>query len=396
VEKERSSQKSGWRAFFFLGRGIFFSVFAIGFVSGIFAVDDPPDFYKTLLTEAEYYYFQKRPEISREKLNKIKVEYSKHLELGYFRLSGKLYEDAGREPEAIEEYERALRIQKEDSELAKKLYFFHLKDRRIRKAFDYLRIYLYLKPEDLSLRYKSLILASRLGERKYFQYAARLIESNAPKKQEPERLEALRKEKKYAEGLSLSKEMVEIYPFEKKFHEYLRIFQYHLSPDSDQMEEILLDTAAIFFQEKKYSLDLAQFYTKKKRIHAALNLYRRMFSQGLASEGWDLEEEILFLIRNTYFQLGWKEQAKDISFLVDMVRKAEHLTEQEIETKYLLNKNREILVYAIYFLEKNKSKSVDFYKERLYNRDQKLGDKEFMNVFPVFDYEVNTEMNQSR
>jgi hypothetical protein len=71
VEKERSSQKSGWRAYFFLGRGAFFFVFAIGFVSGIFAVDDPPDFYKILLTEAEYYYFQKRPEISREKLNKI-------------------------------------------------------------------------------------------------------------------------------------------------------------------------------------------------------------------------------------------------------------------------------------------------------------------------------------
>ena len=395
MEKERSSQKSGWQAYFFLGRGVFFFVFAIGFVSGIFAVDDPPDFYKILLTEAEYYYFQKRPEISREKLNKIKVEYPKYLEYGYFRLSGRLYEEGGRETESIEEYEKALHIKKDDSELALKLHTIHIRDRRIRKAFDFLRIYLFLQPGDSTLRYKSLVLSSRLGEKKYFEFAKKRIEKVSGIDTEEENikiLEGFLKDKKFIEGTTFAKTKVEQFPFNQKYHEYLRIYQYNVSPESLEMEDILIDTAAIFFKEKKYSLDLAQYYTKKKRYYAALNVIRRMFSQGLALEGWNIEEGVLFLLRTTYFQLGLKEQARDVSQLVDMMRKEEHLTEEEIETKYLLNKNREILVYAIYYLDKMKFKKVNIYKERLINRDQKLGDKEFMNIFPIFDYEINTEM----
>ena len=165
MEKDRSSQKlAGWTYFFWVGGFLLFLSF-IGLFSGLLAVDDPPDFYKTILTEAEYYYFQKRPEISREKLNKLQVEFPGFLEYGFYKLSAKLYEDSGNETEAILAYEKALYQKKEDSTLALKLYNLYAKDRRIRKAFDFLRIFLALEPGDRSQRFQSLILASRLGEK---------------------------------------------------------------------------------------------------------------------------------------------------------------------------------------------------------------------------------------
>ncbi len=395
MEKDRSSQKlAGWTYFFWV-RGFLLFLSFIGLFSGLLAVDDPPDFYKTILTEAEYYYFQKRPEISREKLNKLQVEFPGFLEYGFFKLSAKLYEDSGNETEAILAYEKALYQKKEDSTLALKLYNLYAKDRRIRKAFDFLRIYLALEPGDRSQRFQSLILASRLGEKKYFEYAKKRISNFGEEENEKESLESLQKildQKKYSQGVMESKSLVEKFPFNKNYYHYWRLFQYHISPDSDEMEDILISSASVFFQEKKYSLELAQFYNKKKRYQAALNLFRRTFSQTLKADGWNMDEEILYLLRTTYFQLGNKEQAKSISILIELMRKTEHLSYEEIESKYLLNKNREITVYAIYYFSKMNSSKSDVYRERLINRDKKFGDRELMNIFPIFDYEINTEI----
>jgi hypothetical protein len=395
VEKERSSQKlAGW-AYFFLVKGFLLFLLLIGFISGLLATDDPPDFYKTILTEAEYYYFQKRPEISREKLNKLQVEFPSFLEIGYYRLSAKLYEEAGVESEAILEYEKALFQKKDDASIALKLYSLYAKDRRIRKAFDFLRIYLALEAGDRPLRFQSLILASRLGEKKYFEFAKKRISNFGDLENEKESLEGLQKlldKKKYSKGVTESKSLVEKFPFNKNYYHYWRIFQYQLSADSDEMEEVLISTASVFFQEKKYSFELAQFYNKRKKYHAALNLFRRTFSQTLNVDGWNMDEEILYLLRTTYFHLGWKEQAKSISILIELMRKTEHLSFEEIESKYLLNKNREITVYAIYYFSKSNPNKSEVYKERLINRDKKSGDRELMNIFPIFDYELNTEI----
>ncbi len=394
MEKERSSQKLAGRTYFFLVRGFLLFLLLLGLFSGLLATDDPPDFYKTILTEAEYYYFQKRPEISREKLNKLQVEFPGYLEYGFYKLSAKLYEDSGNETEAILAYEKALYQKKEDSALALKLYHLHAKDRRIRKAFDFLRIYLALEPGDRSLRFQSLILAGRLGEKKYFEYAKKRINEFKDPESEKEALESLQKlldQKNYTQGILKSKSLVERFPFNSNYHQYWRIFQYHVSRDSDEFENVLISTASIFSEEKKYSLELAQFYNKKKRYHAALNLFRRTFSQALISEGWNMDEEILFLLRTTYFHLGLKEQARSITLLIELMRKTEHVSFEEIETKYLLHKNREIIVYSIFYFSKNNLSKSDVYRERLLQRDKKLGDRELMNIFPIFDYEVNTE-----
>ena len=85
------------------------------------------------------------------------------------------------------------------------------------------------------------------------------------------------------------------------------------------------------------------------------------------------------------------DDARDISVLIDLLRKGEHVAEEELANKSLLHRNREFLVYAIHYLEKQRSTKVSSYLEWLKERDSKKGDGEFMNIFPVFDYEVNTE-----
>ena len=369
-------------------------IVSTGFISGLLAIDDPPDFYKTLLTEAEYYYFQKRPEISREKLSKLQTEYPQFLEFGYFRLSARLYEDSGHVIESLEEYERALNLKKDDPELALKLFKGYDAERKLRKSFNYLRIYLSLVPGDLSYRLKSLVYASRLGERKYFEFAQKKINSLVEADKESDYLKNIEKvyrDKKYSECRQLSLSLREKYPFNKKYHHFARICQSYISTISDDMEDILLTSAAIFYKEKKYSLELAQYYLKNKRNFSALNLFRRTFSQALQNDGLGVEEEILFLIRDIYFKMGWMEDARDVSSLIDIIRRKEHVPAEDFEALYLLNKNREVIVYAIYYFSSQKSNKVPLYLERLKERDSKRSDKEFMNVFPVFDYEVNTD-----
>lgn len=372
---------------------IYLFIVFFGF-SGLLGAEDPPEFYKLLLTEAEYYYFQKRPEISREKLNKLLVEYPKYLEYGYYRLSGRLYEDSGYLREALEDYEKALYRKKEDSEIALKLFNHYDSERKLRKAFDFLRIYLALVPEDPARRFRSLVYSSRLGEKKYFEYALKKIGENSGVERKEENLKQLEKmflEKSYSECKSFSLSLIEKFPLENQYHNYYKICILNTKFEPRELEDALLHRACVFPLEKKYSLELAQFYFSKNRFYAALNLYRRTFSQALLREGWNTEEETLYLLRETYFRLGLTEDARDISILIDIIRKAEHTTEEELVNKYLLHKNREILVYAIHFIKKQKKDGAGRFLEWLKERDSKRGDREFMNIFPVFDYENNTE-----
>ena len=355
---------------------------------------EPPEFYKLLLTEAEYYYFQKRPEISREKLNKLLVEYPTHLEYGYYRLSGKLHEDSGQLQYALEDYEKALQQKKEDSEIAGKLFSHYDSERKLRKAFDFLRIYLALVPEDPPKRLKSLVYSSRLGEKKYFEYALRKIRETSGKENREETIRNLQKlvdSGNFSECKTRSASLIEKFPEEIQYHNYFRICIVNMGSNPVDLEEALINRAAIFFREKKYSLELAQFYYDRKRFFAALNLYRRTFSQGLLKESWNTEEETLLLLRDTYFRLKRVEDARDISRLVELMRRGEHVAEEELANKTLLNRNREFLVYAIHYLNRQRSTKVNSYTEWLKERDSKKADEEFMNIFPVFDYEVNTE-----
>ncbi len=163
--------------------------------------------------------------------------------------------------------------------------------------------------------------------------------------------------------------------------------QNSLNSKSDEMENVLLGMAAIFFQDKKYSLLLGNFYKLQNRKFQALNLYRRMFSQSLKNEKYEFDEDVLYLIRDSYYELDRTKDALAISELIQMCRRGDHQIEEDLWNAYKLSYNREILVFLIFHVRQKKlNESLEEYLKVLKDHDQKHGDSEFMNIFPVFDY----------
>ncbi|MCB1142422.1 MAG: hypothetical protein H7A24_00975 [Leptospiraceae bacterium] len=348
--------------------------------------EDPPKMYRTLLTESEFYYSTGRKDICLQKLDTILSKYPEHLEYGYYSLRGSLDEERGDLLKAMVSYKRALYLKPENSDLAKKILQFYEGERKLRDAFDFARIYLNLKPDDQDTRFRALVLSSRLGERKYFLYAEKKLGNSPEKEKEEEHLKNLKshlQKKEYKEGYELSKRLLPHFAFHPKFHSYHRIFLKESGRPEDEVEESLIDSAAIFWKDQKYSFQLATHYSDRKKYFRAMNLFRRMLSQSLRKNEGKIEEEILYLIRDTYYKLDRKDQAISISHLIDLNRKKEKLDESDFFAHYSSGRNREFLSYLMYHFKEKES----YYRSLMKERDLKEGDREYMNIFPLFDYE---------
>jgi hypothetical protein len=361
----------------------------------IHSIEDPPQFYKTLLTEAEFYYLENRPEISQQKLDILFSRYPTHLEFGYYHLLGKIKENRQDMTSAMEAYEKAIKLNPKEDKLALKIFDFYIFERKLQNAFNFGRIYLSLNPDDPIIRYKTMVLASRLGERKYFLFAERKL-GKFDKKENKEdilkQFEELSKANKYEEGYLKSKELLPYYASDFLIHKYFRTFHKNSELDQDREEEYLINTAAIFWKDPIPSYNLALYYMNTKNYYKALNLFRRMYSQSLTKNKENLDEEILYSIRNCYFHLKDKSQIHSIDSLIRLHRqfqKTKTRKEDEVYSLYLNTKNRETLVYLIHFFETKKF----VYLTQLKERDNSKGDSEFMNVFPLFDFEEAVEEN---
>lgn len=347
--------------------------------------------YDDSLERALYYMANQKLNIAKQKLEKLQVDYE-NLDYRFYTIKGELYLKLDQVDEAIEAFEISSRMssaQKIDQPLvAKKLYELYLNSRKLHKAFDYIRLYLAQNPGDKKARYDSLVLSSRLGKLNYFNaVSSRFLKDLKDSEKKIPDIEKWIQKKEYKKAFELASEEILKNPMNPKLHGLKRIAQNSLDSKSDEMENVLLGMAAIFFQEKKYSLLLGNFYKLQNRKFQAINLYRRMFSQSLKSDKYEFDEEVLYLIRDSYYELGRTKDAFAISELIQMCRRGDHQIEEDLWNAYKLSYNREILVFLIFHVrEKKQNESLEKYLKVLKAHDQKYGDSEFMNIFPVFDY----------
>jgi hypothetical protein len=229
--------------------------------------------------------------LTKEKLEKLETEYPAP-DYRFFGLRGMLYEELGKIDLATEDYEKALSLKPNEKNIAKRLFEIYGEDRRPQKAFNFARIYLSQDPENKLIRYRALILASRLGERKYFNFSLSKIEAS----KKSNSLETILKEvdkliskKDFKQCKNILDESILLYPTSLKLHNQSIQVERKINSSKNEMEKLLLDKAAIFYTEKKYSLELAMFYKENNRKYEALNLYRRMFHQAIKKQGYNFE-----------------------------------------------------------------------------------------------------------
>ncbi|MCB1179784.1 MAG: hypothetical protein KDK36_19560 [Leptospiraceae bacterium] len=359
---------------------------------------------------------EKKLNVAKQILEKIEITYEKP-DYRYYAIRGELHQKLEELDEAIDYYEKSMKYStfnvKEASDgehvdvlinnqkfISEKLFKLYLDSRKLKKAFDFIRIYLATNPNDGKARYESIILASRLKRLEYFNKAISLI----PKKSEEEfeksflTIKELIRKKKFSKALTLIEEEILYNPLELKLHNMARLCHNSIDPNSKEMETILLNTAAIFYKEKKHSLLLGNYYRHHKKKYQALNLYRRMFDQSLEKDEYNFDEEVLYLLRDWYHNEKRLSDELAISRLIEMGRRGDHQIEEELFSEYNVSKNREILVYLIFHLSHKDNKALyRKYQSILAQHDRKHGDSEFMNIFPVFDtYSIEEEKEKNQ
>lgn len=345
--------------------------------------------YEEMLTEAEYYVSERNISVASLKLQRLQNRFPEP-DHRFYALLGDLFVLEGRTLDALIVYTRSLELKPDQPRIAKFLYETHEQNKEPKKAFDVLRLYLSQEPNDRELRFQSLVLSKRLGEKKYYEFAMNRIKKSTKAKEKDlqDELKKIERQKDWKKLLDKSTQGYQSFPENKELYQYALIAQNKIDPLHPKMEEILLGMAAIFSDEKKYDIWLAQFYQKKGRVYEALNLYRRAFWHSLQKEKYLFEEDTLIFLRDAYYKMGWEKEALEISELIEMTRKKEDLPISELENRIRITSNREMLVYILFLAkEKNEIHLLNKYKKQLKERDESNWKRDFVGIFPVFYYE---------
>lgn len=342
--------------------------------------------YEQILAEAEFYISEKNSNAAVIKLQKLEANYP-NLDYRFYKLLGDFFLIEERKQDAHVAYSQSLKLNPNQTQLAKWVYKFHLENKEFQKAFDVLRLYLSNEKADLDARFDSLILSARLGDKKYYSYALKRIKDFSKEQNEKELLEKLKGlefKRKWKELEDLSFSALKYFPENLNFYRYALMSLNKQKLDREKMEFLLISQVAVF-ASSKHSLELAQFYERQNRKLEALNLYRITFSRALAQKQLELEEEILLLLRNLYFSMGWEKEALETTELVDFLKRKDIL--QDLENRLRVTQNREFLTLVLFLLKSQDDQKYLYYKNLLKKRDNENWNKDFLGIFPVFVYE---------
>jgi hypothetical protein len=339
--------------------------------------------YESYLEKAYDYFIQKNFTLSLQKLEYLdKNGFEK--DWRYFSILGEILEAKGEDKEAIKNYTLSIALNQTNEVLFKKLYELNSKQKKIANAFDFIRLYLSQKDDDIILRYKASLLSKRLGENEYFTYSIKKIQKLNPHDKQKV-MEDLKKNKLDKTNIIYLENILPYFPLEKEIHD-LRIQYYSNSKNEFQLEEALLEKAILFDLDKRALFDIATFYKKKKKYYKALNLFRRIFYSEV-SEKKEFSKESIYFLKECYRNMN-RDDYKGFDEL-------EKFSVQEDKISFLKSLsisfpyNREILYLGYIFSMNEADKKL--FKDKIQFRDKNKADSEWMNVYGLFLKEDFTE-----
>ncbi|MCB1190411.1 MAG: hypothetical protein H7A23_22040 [Leptospiraceae bacterium] len=312
----------------------------------------------------------------------------------FYKLKGDAFLGISRQYDAANSFQKSLKINPRQAVLHLKLSQFYDSIRKPKKSFHHVRLYLALEGDDIQQRYRAIILSSRVGDLKYFQYALKRIEDTTKKseydiKEVLNTIETHFQKGEYKHVQQDCEKYLPYFPQEKKLHNYLYLAHRNQNSSINTIENVLIDSVAIFRDSSLYQIRLAIYLKSQKKLHRALSVFRRAFQNALIQDGFSIDEEILYHIKQVYYELNCHMDSKAIDSLIQTIRKRENQELQKLDSSIrLYNYNREYLVFALHYLAvKEDEKMFRAYSQILMERDEKRGDKELMNVFSPFEKE---------
>ncbi|RHX77747.1 tetratricopeptide repeat protein [Leptospira yasudae] len=277
----------------------------------------------------------------------------------YYEIEGRAWIGKGDLTTAMESFEKSLAIEPDNSVLWIEIVSGYEELKKPAKAYHFARLSLFQNQENPILRYKILVLSSRLGNLEYYKETLRWIEDNNPYQNDLSAIEAevntSYETGKIDESIVKCKKFLLYFPENRFLHRILLLCL--KKKKSAGLEQALLDRAAIFRNEPIFAYESALEFLQNRRFVESLSMSRRAYYLTLKKNGQP-SKEILYPLHRIYRQRGSVVDIQAIEILQEIVETGKEANETFLDAKLKQTGfNRELLLYALFQLRKNPSKT---------------------------------------
>lgn len=342
--------------------------------------------YEDLLRMAEDKIVQETPAKAFDFLIKAK-EINPDPDFRYHNLAARAHMKLGQIFEGIHAYEESIKKKKDQLDLILYIADFYEKERKQKEALFYTQLYLEQKPNAKYRLYTAAILSRQLGLELEYEKYMQSLESDKTFVSEKEALQTSLlkniKNKKWKEADDLSLRYLVYFPREEAMYETLILAR--RGRQSELLEQAYQWTATVFLNETRYFTRYGVYLQEKQRYLESLSLFRRGFYNLLKFYPNSDAGEILFLIRQSYANLGKDRDTLAIDSLVKDFMNQNKLTAIELENhQNTYRKNREYLLFCIYWFTKHDTAKANEFRQKLKDRDSEFEELEFLRVIGPF------------
>ncbi|MCW7457506.1 hypothetical protein ND856_02880 [Leptospira bandrabouensis] len=342
--------------------------------------------YEDLLRMAEDKIVQETPAKAFDFLIKAK-ELNPDPDYRYYNIAARAHMKLGQVFDGIHAFEESIKKKKDQLDLVLYVADFYEKERKQKEALFYTKLYLEQKPNAKYRLYTAAILSRQLGLESDYESYMQFLESDKTFVSEKDALQASLlkniKNKKWKEADDLSLRYLVYFPREETMYETLILAR--RGRESELLEQAYQWTTTIFLNETRYFTRYGVYLQEKQRYLEALTLFRRGFYNLLKFYPDSDAGEILFLIRQSYANLGKDRDTLAIDSLVKDFKNQNKLTATELENhQNTYRKNREYLLFCIHWFSKRDTTKANEYRQKLKDRDLEFEETEFLRVMGVF------------
>lgn len=308
----------------------------------------------------------------------------------YYNILGEAHSKLGQDNEAMEAFEKSVELNSNQFPLFLRISDYYENNRKPDRALLFTEKYLLLVPTDKNRIYKAAILSRRIGKEESYQKYIKLLESDTSFATEEDALQSSLskhiKNKKWKEAEELTIRYIPFFPRTEGMYEYLILSR--RGKKSPLLEEAYILACVTFKEETRYFVRYGVYLQENGRYLEALSIFRRAFFNALKFETKGDWDEILFLLRQSYANLGWEKETLAIDLLVKDIKRRDSLKDEDLENHIQTHrKNREYLQFAVYWFKDKNEKKTNLYRGLLKERDQENEVKEFLFVIGPFALE---------
>lgn len=305
----------------------------------------------------------------------------------FYNLTGEAFWKLGNHFEAMTAFEKSAELNPGQFSLVLRIADFYESERKPDTALEYNERYLKIIPTDKNRILKSAILSRRIGNEENYQKYIQILESDKSFASEEESLQTSLSRnirlRKWKEAEELTLRYLPYFPKVEGLYETLILAR--RGRNSSLIEDAYIMACVTFKDETRYYIRFGVFLQENGRYLESLSMFRRAFYNALKFNSKSDWGEFLFLLRQSYANLDREVDTLAIDSLVADMKNKDKLTDaQVINHLQTYRKNREYLMFGIFWFKNKNADQANIYRKLLNERDQENSEKEFVFVIGPF------------